>query len=155
MKEGDKWKTAFKTKFDLYEWLVMPFGLTNAPSTFMRLMHYLFGYVVCSKGLQVDFGKVKAIADRSMPKSATEVRSFHGLASFYRRFMKNFNTITSPLTEFIKKTNGFNWGKAQESAFKALKEKLCNAPLFILPDFDKMFEIECDTSGVGIGEVLM
>ncbi|KAI5682531.1 hypothetical protein M9H77_03759 [Catharanthus roseus] len=143
MKEGDELKIAFKTKFGLYEWLVMPFGLTNAPSTFMRLRHHItfLSYVVSSKGLQADLDKVKAIEDWPTPKSATEVRSFHGLASFYWRFIKDFSTIASPLTEVIKKTNGFNRGEAQELAFKALKEKLWNAPLLTLHNFEKMFEI--------------
>lgn len=75
------------------------------------------------------------------------------LASFYQRFIKDFSA--SPLIEVIKKTNGFNYGEAQELAFKALKENLCNALLLTLPNFDKMFEIEYDASGVGIGGVLM
>uniref|UniRef100_A0A2N9IG56 CCHC-type domain-containing protein n=1 Tax=Fagus sylvatica TaxID=28930 RepID=A0A2N9IG56_FAGSY len=82
-------KTACKTKYGLYEWLVMPFGLTNAPSTFMR------------KGLAVDEEKVKAIKEWPTPKSITEVRSFHGLASFYQRFVKDFSTLAVPLTEEI------------------------------------------------------
>ncbi|KAI5657907.1 hypothetical protein M9H77_26700 [Catharanthus roseus] len=148
MKEGDEQKTTFKTKFGLYEWLVTPIALTNAPSmiTFLR-------YVVSSEGLQVDLDKVKAIEDCPTPKSITEVRSFHGLAGFYGRFIKDFSTIASPLIKVIKKTNVFNWGEAQELAFKALKEKPCNTPLLTLHNFDKMFEIECDASGVGIGGV--
>ncbi|KAI5675999.1 hypothetical protein M9H77_06949 [Catharanthus roseus] len=147
MKEGDEWKTTFKTKFGLYDWPVMPFGLYQC-ITFL-------GYVVSFEGLQMDLDKVMAIKDWPTPKSVTEVRSFHGLASFYRTFIKDFNTIASPLTEVIKKTNRFNWEEAQESAFKALSEKLCNAPLLTLPNFDRMFEIECDASGVRIGGVLM
>ncbi|XP_062173559.1 uncharacterized protein LOC133879023 [Alnus glutinosa] len=186
MKEGDEWKTAFKTKHGLYEWLVMPFGLTNAPSTFMRLMNHVLrafigkfvvvyfddilvystnldehiehlrcvldvlrceklyanfkkctfcmekvvflGYVVSTKGIEVDEEKVKAIKEWPTPKSITEVRSFHGLASFYRRFVKDFSTIAAPLTEIIKKNVGFHWGSDQANAFATIKERLCSTP---------------------------
>ncbi|CAA7017969.1 unnamed protein product [Microthlaspi erraticum] len=152
MKEGDEWKTAFKTKHGLYEWLVMPFGLTNAPSTFMRLMnhilrnfigHFVVVYfddiLIYSKnleehldhlasvlsvlrkenyGVKVDEEKVAAIREWPSPKTVSEVRSFHGLAGFYRRFVRDFSTLAAPLTEVIKKEVGFKWEKAQEDAFQ-------------------------------------
>jgi hypothetical protein len=213
MQEGDEWKTAFKTKYGLYEWLVMPFGLTNAPSTFMRLMNHVLrsfigkfvvvyfddiliysktfdehvdhlhavlnvlrenklfanlkkcsfclesvvflGFVISSKGISVDEEKVKAIREWPVPRNANEVRSFHGLASFYRRFVKNFSSIAAPLNELVKKNVVFKWTDVHEKAFELLKDKLTNAPLLCLPNFDKAFEIECDASGVGIGAVLM
>ncbi|KAH0644681.1 hypothetical protein KY284_032565 [Solanum tuberosum] len=128
MNPGDEWKTAFKTKYGLYE---------------------------CSKGVEVDDEKIKAIKEWPKPNSVTEVRSFHGLASFYRRFVRDFSTIAAPLTEVIKKDKVFKWEKEQDDAFNLLKDKLCSAPLLQLPDFSKSFEVECDASGKGIGAVLM
>ncbi|XP_058008301.1 uncharacterized protein LOC110662402 [Hevea brasiliensis] len=113
------------------------------------------GFVVSSKGVELDNEKVKAIRDWPTPKNASKFRSFHGLASFYRRFVPNFSSMAAPLNELVKKNMTFVWGKEHEQAFAMLEEKLCFAPLLILPNFDKTFESECDASGVGMGSVLM
>jgi hypothetical protein len=213
MKLGDEWKTAFKTKFSLYEWLVMPFGLTNAPSTFMRLMNevlhlfigkfvvvyfddiliynksldeyiehlravfgalreaHLFanivkctfctdpvaflGYVVTPQGIEVDEAKIEAIKSWPIPATLTQLQSFLGLAGFYWRFVRDFNTIVAPLNDLTKKGVPFYWGAMQEHYFNTLIDKLTHAPLLQLPNFGKTFELECDASGIGIGDVLL
>lgn len=113
------------------------------------------GFVLGDDGLRVDEEKIKVMRDWPSPKTVGEVRSFYGLAGFYRMFVQNFSTIAAPLTEVIKKNIRFKWEQAQEDAFQILKGKLTQALLLTLPDFFKTFEIECDASGVGIGAVLM
>jgi hypothetical protein len=110
------------------------------------------GYVVTAHSIKMDENKVKVIQDWPTPKFMIEVRSFHGLANFYKRFVKDFSTLAAPpLIEIVKKSIGFKWGIEQDNAFNLLKEKLCLTPLLALLDFTKAFKIECDALEIGIG----
>eukprot|EP00253_Pinus_taeda_P012134 PITA_12134 len=154
IREGDEWKTAFKTNEGLYEWLVMPFGLSNAPSTFMRLMNEVLKEFNENE-LKMDPEKVTAIVSWPSPKSLFEVRSFHGLAIFYRKFIRNFSEICAPMLDTIKKINQpFHWTEAAEHSFQILKKKITERPVLRLPDFNKLFQVRCDASGMAIGAVL-
>ena len=211
IRQGDEWKTTFKTREGLFEWTVMPFGLSNAHSTFMQVMNqalrpfigkfvvayfddilifsptmedhmihlrevllvlrrdklfatlkkcafgssqvHFLGYIVLEKGLAVDPAKVSAIKTWPEPYTITEARSFHGLASFYQRFVPQFSAIMAPLTNCIRE-GAFIWTPAATTAFNIIKDKLSSAPILALPDFTMVFELHCDASKSGIGAVL-
>jgi hypothetical protein len=111
------------------------------------------GYEVSKDGLAVDESKVAAVHDWPLPTTLHEVFCFHGLVSFYHRFIKNFSTILAPITECMKEGK-FLGNEAATNAFELIKVKLTTAPLLILPIFHIPFELHCDESKIGIGEVL-
>ncbi|KAG7563749.1 Retrotransposon gag domain [Arabidopsis suecica] len=165
MREGDEWKTAFKTNkcySDHVQHLELILKTLRKEGLYANLKKCTFctdkcvflGFVVSKHGLQVDEEKIKAIREWPTPTSIGHVRSFHGLASFYRRFVRDFSTVAAPMTAVIKKNVPFSWGEAQDQSFNTLKERLTQAPVLALPDFEVMFEVECDASGLGIGAVL-
>ncbi|GJX12871.1 putative nucleotidyltransferase, ribonuclease H [Tanacetum coccineum] len=113
------------------------------------------GHVVNRDGIHVDPSKVESVKNWKTPESPTEIRSFLGLAGYYRRFIENFSKIAKPLTLLTQKNKTYVWGNEQDEAFHILKEKLCNAPVLALPDGPDDFVVYCDASKQGFGCVLM
>ncbi|GJW01173.1 putative reverse transcriptase domain-containing protein [Tanacetum coccineum] len=113
------------------------------------------GHVVNRDGIHVDPSKVESVKNWMTPESPTEIRSFLGLAGYYRRFIENFSKIAKPLTLLTQKNKAYVWGDKQDEAFQILKEKLCNAPVLALPDGPDDFVVYCDASKQGFGSVLM
>ncbi|WVZ84695.1 LOW QUALITY PROTEIN: hypothetical protein U9M48_031691 [Paspalum notatum var. saurae] len=204
IREEDIPKTAFSTRYGLYEYLVMSFGLTNAPAFFMYMMNSVFmneldkfvvvfiddiliyskseeeheehlkivlarlrehklyakfskcafwlkevsflGHILSEKGVAVDPSKVKDVLNWKKPETVTEIRSFLGLAGYYRRFIKDFSKTAKPMTSLTKKNAKYLWSSNCEEAFQTLKKLLTSAP---------PFDVYCDASGNGLGCVLM
>ena len=113
------------------------------------------GHVVSREGVTVIPDKVQAILDWEAPKSVKDVRSFLGMAGYYRRFIENFSKIAKPMTGLLKKGKKFEWSAKAEESFQTLKTKLTTALVLVLPDTSKDFVIFCDASLQGLGCVLM
>lgn len=113
----------------------------------------LLGYIISANGLKVDPSKISAIQSWPIPRSITDVRSFHGLASFYMRFVPHFSGLMSLIMNCMK-GSPFVWTEEANRAFQLIKNKLITAPVLILHDFSKPFELHCDASKLGIGAVL-
>jgi hypothetical protein len=206
-------RTAFSTRYGLYEFLVMSFGLTNAPAYFMYLMNSVFmpeldkfvvvfiddilvysknedehtvhlhivlqrlrdhrlyaklskcdfwlreikflGHTISQDGLLVDPEKVQEVMDWKPPTTVRQIRSFLGLAGYYRRFIPDFSRIAKPMTELLKKGVKYEWSQKCEDAFHTLRQHLTTAPVLAQPDNTKPFEVYCDASGTGLGCVLI
>jgi hypothetical protein len=206
-------KTAFSTRYGLYEFLVMSFGLTNAPAYFMYLMNSVFmpeqdkfivvfiddilvyskneeehaghlhvvlqrlrerrlyaklskcdfwlkeinflGHTISQAGIAVDPDKVQEVMNWKPPMTVCQIRSFLGLAGYYRRFIPDFSRIAKPITELLKKEAKFVWGQKCEDAFHTLRQHLTTAPVLAQPNSSKPFDVYCDASGTRLGCVLM
>ena len=105
--------------------------------------------------MSVDPAKVEAIHNWARPTSVTEIRSFLGLAGYYRRFVEGFSRIALPMTQLTHKGVKFEWTDKCEKSFQLLKRKLVTAPILALPSGEDGFEIYSDASGKGLGCVLM
>ena len=113
------------------------------------------GHILSEDGVVVDPAKLEAITNWKQPTTITKVRSFLGLAGYYRRFIEGFLKIARPMTELTKKDKKFVWMEACEKSFKELKKRLTAAPVLTLLDIHKDFVVFCDASRQGLGCVLM
>jgi hypothetical protein len=104
------------------------------------------GHVISAGGIAVDPSKVKDVLNWMPPTNASEIRSFLGLAGYYRRFIKDFSKIAKPMTRLLEKKKNFDWTKECQVSFEELKKRLTTAPVLALPDITKKFDIYCDAS---------
>jgi hypothetical protein len=206
-------KTAFTTRYGLFEYLVMSFRLTNASAHFTYLMNSVFmpeldkfvvvfindiliyskneeehaqhiqialtrlrehqlyakfskcvfwleeiqflGHVMSANGIVVDPSRVKDFLEWKPPTTVHQVRSFLGLAGYYRRFIPDFSKLVKPITSLLKNDTKFNWTLRCNEAFEQLKVLLTTAPVLAQPDIEKPFDVYCDALGNGLGCVLM
>ena len=216
MRAGDEYKTAFITRYGLWEWVVMPMGLCGAPSTFQRAMNTLFsdlldqgvmvyvddillyadtleehnrllevvlerlkangfhirlhkcmfgqqempflGHVLTPEGLKPGVEKLKSVTEWPVPTTASELRSFVFLCSYYRKFVFQFAKIAAPLHDLTKGNFkgqlGDKWSPECQAAFEQLKEALVSAPVLRYVQMGKPMHLACDASDFAISGVL-
>jgi hypothetical protein len=127
--------------------------LKHSKSSFGAPSVAYLGHVISDEGVAMDADKVAAVSAWPPPRSARGLRGFLGLAGYYRKFIHDFGLIAAPLTRLLRR-DSFAWDKDAEDAFQALKRALTTGPVLQMPDFDKLFLVDCDASGVGFGAVL-
>ena len=111
--------------------------------------------MLSAEGIAVDPSKVEEVLNWKAPTTVHQVRSFLGLAGYYRRFIPDFSRIAKPITGLLKNQTKFVWSTECEKAFQTLKKLLTTAPVLAQPDIERPFDIYCDASRIGIGCVLM
>ena len=112
------------------------------------------GHIVSRDGIRPNPNKVSAVTDFSVPKNTKGVRSFLGLANFYRRFIQGFSKLAAPLNQLLRKCVCLKWDESCQNAFDALKHALVTAPVLAFPDFSQPIDLYVDASLEGIGMTL-
>lgn len=126
--------------------------------TFARSSVNFLGHVVSNQGIHVDPKKVRAVKEWPIPTNVTEVKSFLGLATYFRKFLSNFASMAHPLHQLCKKDAPYNWSPTCQEAFEAIQDALVSAPVLAMPDLRAdapEFFVHCDASIVGVGAVLV
>jgi hypothetical protein len=113
------------------------------------------GHIITNEGIKVDPEKISEILNWKQPTDVSKIRSFLGLAGYYRRFIEGFSKIVKPLTSLLEKGKEFKWDEACQKCFEELKDRLTTAPVLIMSDIHKGFDVYCDASHLGPGCVLM
>jgi hypothetical protein len=112
------------------------------------------GHIVSHEGVKVNPNKIKAMMDWPISKTLKNLRGFLGLIGYYRKFVRNYGRITTPLMTLTKK-DAISWTPEATKSFEQIKEVMCKALVLTTPVFTKTFIVECDASGNGIGAILM
>uniref|UniRef100_A0A3P9LNX3 ribonuclease H n=1 Tax=Oryzias latipes TaxID=8090 RepID=A0A3P9LNX3_ORYLA len=128
--------------------------LNPAKCTLLARQTQFLGHVISESGVATDPAKVAAVRDWPTPSNTSELRSFLGLASYYRRFVKDFATIANTLHRLTDKGKRFEWSEGCAAAFQRLKSALADAPVLAYRDPGQPFTLDTDASNVGVGAVL-
>ena len=112
------------------------------------------GFEGSKDGIHASPEQVKAVLDWPQPQSVHDVRSFWGLDSYCRKFIKRFSQLAKPLIDLTRDKVVWCWGDGETNSFKALKVAMATAPILRLPDFDKQFVVTTDASDVAVGAIL-
>jgi hypothetical protein len=131
----------------------LPFNPASKCEIGMTEVLYL-GHIIGAKGVQVHQEKIQAIINWPTPRTLTELKSFLGICSYYRKFFKGFSQLCAPLTDLTRK-GAFDWNDEAHSTFEKMKKVMSTCLVLSLPDFSQPFILECDASGEGVGAVLM